>query len=96
MFEWKGKTVWILLTLAIISLTVFLVAPYLLFDPTKSRVKIDPSSGLHFPLLLVHIFSAAISLVIGPFQFSNTLRAKHRNFIECWGVSISDRSLLVG
>lgn len=58
----------------IIGVALFAVAPYLALDPAQSRVKLDPTFSLHFPLLVVHIFTALVALLVGPFQFSEALR----------------------
>ncbi|GAA3400734.1 DUF2306 domain-containing protein [Paenibacillus hodogayensis] len=67
---WKG----------IVALTCiaagFAVYPYLLFDPEQSRVAIDDSFRLHYPLLLVHIFASLLALLVGWLQFLPRLRAK--------------------
>ncbi|MGO0062535.1 DUF2306 domain-containing protein [Brevibacillus fluminis] len=44
-------------------------APYATLDPALSRIKLDTGYPLHYPLLVVHIFTALIALLTGPFQF---------------------------
>jgi len=64
----------------IVALTLgaagFAVFPYLLFDPGQSRIPIDESFSLHYPLLLVHIFMSLFALLVGWLQFLPKLRAK--------------------
>ncbi len=54
----------------------FAVYPYLLFDFGQSRVAIDDSFSLHYPLLLIHIFVSLFALLIGWLQFLPSLRVK--------------------
>lgn len=69
----------------IVALTLiaagFAVYPYLLLDPRQSRVAIDESFSLHYPLLLVHIFVSFLALLVGWIQFLPGLRAK-RSYIH--------------
>jgi uncharacterized membrane protein YozB (DUF420 family) len=53
-----------------------LVMPYALLDLDASRIEVRDQ--LHWILLLVHIFTAAIALVLGPLQFIPALRARRR------------------
>ncbi|WP_409346740.1 DUF2306 domain-containing protein [Paenibacillus sp. MBLB4367] len=52
----------------------FAVAPYVLFDPGQSRVSLNASFNLHYPLLLVHIFASLFALLVGWLQFLPGLR----------------------
>ncbi|MEV0702583.1 DUF2306 domain-containing protein [Saccharopolyspora sp. NPDC050389] len=66
---------WLLLTIAVIGGTA-LVVPYALLDVDASRIQVR--SEAHWILLLVHIFTAAVALVLGPLQFISALRARRR------------------
>ncbi|WP_442600540.1 DUF2306 domain-containing protein [Paenibacillus sp. KN14-4R] len=72
--SYKIRIGWRLIVLLTLGAAIFAVAPYFLLDPGLSRVSISPSFQLHFPLLLVHIFSSFFALVIGWLQFLPTLR----------------------
>ncbi len=65
----KRRLGWSLMSLAAIGVAAVVTIPYLSLDPARSRVAINPSFSLHFPLLLIHIFLAAIVLLIGPYSF---------------------------
>jgi uncharacterized membrane protein len=67
---------WALVALSAVGVAAAAAAPYLRFDPAASRVVLQPSFPLHFPLLLVHIFSSVIALVTGPVQFLDRLRLR--------------------
>lgn len=74
----RPRLVWVLLALAVVvgSMTI---SPYVLLDSRTSRV--DVTSGLHYALLVAHIFTAMIALVLGPLQFVPAIRAnraRHR------------------
>jgi uncharacterized membrane protein len=51
-----------------------LVRPYLQLDIGDSRQ--DVSGEAHYAVLVVHIFTAAVALVLGPLQFLRTIRAR--------------------
>lgn len=69
---------------AIVVLTLgaagFAVAPYLFLDPGLSRVELNPLFPLHYPLLLLHIWSSFLALVIGWLQFLPGLRKRQTDF----------------
>jgi len=55
---------WTLLLAAIVIFNAIYALPrYLHFDPTLSRTRIDPSFGLHFPVLVVHVVTGNIALL---------------------------------
>jgi uncharacterized membrane protein len=53
--------------------SLVLVYPYLSLDIGNSRLDVDGS--LHYAVLVVHIFTAAVALVLGPLQFMPKVRA---------------------
>ncbi|MFD0696764.1 DUF2306 domain-containing protein [Paenibacillus sp. GCM10027628] len=67
---------WILFVVIILGVGGFAIAPYLLFDPALSRIKLNSAVPYQFPLLLVHIFISFIALGIGWIQFIPSLRQK--------------------
>lgn len=69
----RPRRVWLMLTVAAVSAAV-LAAPYLLLDVAASRTPVR--NQLHYVLLVIHIFTAAIALALGPLQFIPTLRAR--------------------
>lgn len=81
----KGKrnfrTGWIIIAALILIAAGFAVFPYFSFDPEYSRVTVDNSFSLHYPLLLVHIFVSLLALLIGWLQFLPGLR-KNRPYIH--------------
>lgn len=83
--ERKRKNIWILIAVIMLGAAGFAVAPYLLFDPSHSRVKLIPSFTMHFPLLLVHIFSSFIALAVGWVQFIPSIRDNHRHIHRLFG-----------
>ncbi|SDZ36785.1 Uncharacterized membrane protein [Saccharopolyspora shandongensis] len=66
---------WLLLTTAVVGGTA-LALPYVLLDVDASRIQVRGEA--HWILLLVHIFTAAVALVLGPLQFIPALRARRR------------------
>ncbi|MQA15844.1 MAG: DUF420 domain-containing protein [Pseudonocardiaceae bacterium] len=67
------RRVWFLFVVAVVVGSV-LVAPYLLLDVESSRLEV--TSGLHYALLVTHIFTAMIALVLGPLQFVPAIRVR--------------------
>lgn len=74
--ERKVRTGWKMIVALTLIAAGFAVFPYVLFDPGQSRVAIDDSFSLHYPLLLVHIFTSLFALLVGWLQFLPSLRAK--------------------
>lgn len=66
---------WLLFVVAIVF-TVVLTYPYLSLDVDDSRIAVP--DGLHYFVLVVHIFTAAVALVLGPLQFLPGVRARRR------------------
>ncbi|WP_182909194.1 DUF2306 domain-containing protein [Microbispora sp. H13382] len=69
------RTAWAILIVAVITTSV-LVYPYLRLDVDDSRL--DVRNGLHYSVLVGHIWTAAVALVLGPLQFMPTVRARRR------------------
>ncbi|MEV6930193.1 DUF2306 domain-containing protein [Dactylosporangium sp. NPDC051485] len=65
----------LLLVVAIIFGLV-LAYPYLSLDAGGSRI--DVGGGLHYSMLVAHVFTAAVALVLGPLQFVPKVRARRR------------------
>src|SRR2546421_10170272 len=61
----------------VLAFLLFLLPPYLGLDPSKSRVPIDPSLPLHYPLLIVHIVTSTIALLTLCLQMWPWLRRHH-------------------
>lgn len=76
MLKIQGKMMPVILTILVLAFTVHTIVPYVSLDPSQSRVNINPAYSWQYPLLIVHIFSSAIAMAIGPFQFSTSLRIK--------------------
>lgn len=66
---------WKVIVVLTIGAAGFAAAPYVLFDPGQSRVQLNTSFNLHYPLLLVHIFASLFALLVGWLQFLPILRA---------------------
>ncbi|WP_433120290.1 DUF2306 domain-containing protein [Micromonospora sp. CA-246542] len=56
--------------------TLVLTYPYLSLDMADSRTQVR--DGTHYVVLVVHIFTAAVALVLGPLQFIPKIRARRR------------------
>ena len=56
--------------------TTVLVIPYLGLNIDDSRLDVDGT--VHYGVLVVHIFTAAVALVLGPLQFMAGIRARRR------------------
>ncbi|WP_433043137.1 DUF2306 domain-containing protein [Dactylosporangium sp. CS-033363] len=65
-----------LLLLVAVGFAVGLTFPYVSLDSADSRLTVQP--GLHYAVLVVHIFTAAVALVVGPLQFMPRVRARRR------------------
>lgn len=59
-----------------VGFSVVLAYPYLGLDVGDSRLEVR--GGLHYAVLVVHIFTAAVALVVGPLQFMSKVRARTR------------------
>src|SRR5690349_9639801 len=66
----------VLMVVVAVGFAVGLSLPYLGLDAGESRVAVD--GGLHYAVLVGHIFTAAVALVVGPLQFLPRVRAKRR------------------
>jgi uncharacterized membrane protein len=71
----RKRAVWVMLVVAV-GFAVGLTVPYLSLDRGGSRVAVGP--GGQFAVLVLHIFTAAVALVLGPWQFIASVRAKRR------------------
>ena len=84
----KIRIGWLIIVVLTLGATGFAVAPYVLFDPEQSRVSLNPSVTLHYPLLLFHIFASLFALMVGWVQFLPGLRARrpyvHRIIGRCY------------
>jgi uncharacterized membrane protein len=84
----RPRRVWLMLLVAVVAGAV-MAAPYVLLDVGSSRVEVE--GGLHYGLLVTHIFTATVALVLGPLQFVPAIRAHRR-----WHRRIGRTYLLVG
>jgi uncharacterized membrane protein len=71
----RPPRVWLMLLVAVAAASV-MVAPYVLLDAGSSRLEVD--GGVHYALLVTHIFTATVALVLGPLQFVPAIRARRR------------------
>jgi uncharacterized membrane protein YozB (DUF420 family) len=73
----RAKRRWPLVTLgvAMTATVVYLVSAYLPPNPATSRV--PGATGVHYWLLVAHIFTAAVAGIAGAVQFFPVLRGKH-------------------
>lgn len=64
---------------ALITATlVYVLPPYLTFDPRTSRAIVTPNFPAHYALILVHVFTATVAWVTGVFQIWPWLLRRHR------------------
>lgn len=93
----KSKIGWMILVVLTYAAACFAVAPYLSLNSELSRVPISASFPLHYPVLLVHIFSSFFALVIGWLQFLPRLRSSkphiHRMIGRCYLLLIAIGSI---
>ena len=68
---------WGVMAILAIGVAIYFATPYLLFHPALSRLRLNPSIPLHFPILALHGGIAGTALLIGPFQFLTPLHAKY-------------------
>jgi uncharacterized membrane protein len=83
----RPRRVWLMLLVAVVASAV-MVAPYALLDVGSSRLV---GGGLHYGLLVAHVFTATVALVLGPLQFVPAIRARGR-----WHRRIGRTYLLAG
>ncbi|MEU8242291.1 DUF2306 domain-containing protein [Actinoplanes missouriensis] len=71
----RKRAVWAMLVAAVVAGPA-LIYPYLTLDAADSRLEV--SAGVHYAVLVAHIFTAAVALVLGPLQFVPRVRARRR------------------
>jgi uncharacterized membrane protein len=84
----RPRPVWLMLLVAVVA-GAALAAPYVVLDVESSRLEVG--GGLHYALLVTHVFTATVALVLGPLQFVPAIRARRR-----WHRRIGRTYLLVG
>jgi uncharacterized membrane protein len=84
----RPRRTWLMLLVAVVAGAV-MAAPYVLLDVDSSRIEVE--GGLHYALLVTHIFTATVALVLGPLQFVPAIRARRR-----WHRRIGRTYLLAG
>jgi uncharacterized membrane protein len=84
----RPRRVWLMLLVAVVAGPV-MAAPYVPLDVEASRLEVD--GGLHYALLVAHVFTATVALVLGPLQFVPAIRAR-----RWWHRRIGGAYLLVG
>ncbi|MED4755548.1 DUF2306 domain-containing protein [Brevibacillus choshinensis] len=72
----KVRIIWSVIVVLATGAAGFAVAPYLYFDPSLSRVELNPSFPPHYALLLVHIWCSFLALLIGWIQFLPVTRKR--------------------
>lgn len=72
----KRPIIWSVIVVLTLAAAGFAIAPYLFLDPGLSRVVLNPSVPLHYPLLLIHIGCSFLALLIGWLQFLPGLRKR--------------------
>jgi len=72
----KVRIFWGVLVALTLGAAGFAVAPYMNLDPSLSRVELNRSFPLHYPLLITHIWCSFLALVIGWVQFLPMLRKR--------------------
>jgi uncharacterized membrane protein len=80
----RSRRAWVLFAVAAVAGTI-MVAPYVLLDVDASRIEVR--DGLHYGLLVAHVFTALVALVLGPLQFVPAIRARrpvHRRIGRCY------------
>lgn len=86
------KTSYLILVIICLGVGIFIVSPYVTLDPSMSRIQLNPSFSLHYPLLVTHIFLAFIALITGFIQFIDHVRIQypktHRNLGRIYFVSV--------
>ncbi|TDD75104.1 DUF2306 domain-containing protein [Actinomadura rubrisoli] len=70
-----ARKIWLMFIVATVFGAV-LVGPYLLLGSDNSRL--DVNGGVHYALLVTHIFTALIALVLGPLQFVPAIRTRRQ------------------
>jgi uncharacterized membrane protein len=71
----RRRAAWLMFIVAI-GFGLVLGSPYTGLDVEDSRVEV--AGGPHYAVLVVHIFTAAVALVVGPLQFIAAVRAHRR------------------
>lgn len=93
----KSNRNWWILFIVSIGVMIPFMAPYLIFDPSKSRLEIT-STSIQFPTLVAHIIFAFIAFITGFLQFIENLRKRkpklHRNLGRVYVISVFISGLL--
>ncbi|SEN67102.1 DUF2306 domain-containing protein [Lihuaxuella thermophila] len=88
----KKKMSWYFLVMICLGVGIFIISPYVTLDPSKSRIQLNPSFSLHYPLLVTHIFLAFIALITGFVQLIERVRIQyphmHRSLGRIYFVSV--------
>ncbi|MEU9826071.1 DUF2306 domain-containing protein [Micromonospora chersina] len=66
-----------LLTFIVIAwLMIFVVPVYLTFDPHLARIQLRAGSAIHYPLLIIHVWTGTIAMLTGCLQLWPRLRRR--------------------
>src|SRR5258708_16952940 len=88
--------------LAVIGIAAATRRALVLFWPEQFGGKFPPAAAMdagfarHMALTLVHIFPAAVFMILAPLQFIPTIRAKHLSFHRWSGRLLFASGLLIG
>ncbi|MBS7807786.1 DUF2306 domain-containing protein [Variovorax sp. PCZ-1] len=73
----SAMALWCLMTVFAIAIALFSAPPYVLPDKATSRIPLNPLFAQHMITLVVHAIPGCVALVLGPFQFSASLRQRY-------------------
>ncbi|MEU4805016.1 DUF2306 domain-containing protein [Actinosynnema sp. NPDC023587] len=73
----RERVLWGLVTTSAIAISVISAIPFATFDPSQSRIPLDPAVAAHYLSLVVHALPGILLLAIGPLQFAKRLRVRY-------------------
>lgn len=65
------------LFVVVAAFLAFSLAPYLTFDPARSRLPLRPGFGMHFPVLVAHVLFGSVALITCCLQVWPRLRQRY-------------------
>ncbi|MGW5880124.1 DUF2306 domain-containing protein [Nocardiopsis terrae] len=70
------RTVRVALTGLCVTVALLSLIAYVGLDPSSVRIDIQDANPLHYPILVVHVFTSVTALCTGPFQFWAAVRRR--------------------
>jgi hypothetical protein len=92
---WRRAIGWGVVSMAAIGTAIYSAPPYITLDPALSKIPLNPEFALHLLFISLHGVPAALTLLLGPFQFLSGFRNRYPKYHRVAG-RIYLVSVLVG